>query len=528
MSILMHNQVLRISADELEGIFRVVFDYPSIGKTVLVRLTPPPAELATRRGRPKTKSPAVSQAKPSPLPLVGNLIWMERRILIDLEKRGGLVAAELERTQFKISKADQERYEVRVKAMSPFLDFDGLNHAILASGNIGALVKAAQAVGNASAPLIYKLWSLMCRFGFTAESLIPQRHRCGAPGKTRPCDPGGRQKAGRKTDQQRIARASGEAMPSALPGMSTEWRARIMMADKKIPCPKPKFPQRYIDIINDKFVTRFKDERGELIPLDPTQGAYPSSSQVKRVLDTEIPRLHRLLERTTKGHFARSLRGMIARNWKGVAGPGHTWAMDSTVGDLYLRSSINREWIIGRPIVYIIVDVWSTAIVGFYVCLTGPSWNTAKVSLFNASVDPMLIADLWQYQPMLSLFPYPTLPAVLMCDRGEYLSLGASQTSLKLIPCMSYAPPYRPDLKGLVEVLHRIEKDRQYLWVPGAIDARRKEYDLRRFNPNDAVFTVREYVEYLHIIFAEYNLTADRSKRIDTHMIAAGVAPSPA
>jgi|SRR5471032_8146 len=129
---------------------------------------------------------------------------------------------------------------------------------------------------------------------------------------------------------------------------------------------------------------------------------------------------------------------------------------------------------------------------------------------------------------MQSLFPAPTLPAVLLCDRGEYLSHGAKLTSLKLKVLMSYAPPYRPDLKGLVEVLHRIEKDKQYHWVPGAIDARKKEFELRRFNPHEAVFTIREYVEYLQIIFSEYNLTADRSKRLDPHMIAANVTPSPA
>ena len=34
------------------------------------------------------------------------------------------------------------------------------------------------------------------------------------------------------------------------------------------------------------------------------------------------------------------------------------------------------------------VDIWSTAVVGFCVRLTGPNWNTAKVSLFNAAADP--------------------------------------------------------------------------------------------------------------------------------------------
>lgn len=80
-----------------------------------------------------------------------------------------------------------------------------------------------------------------------------------------------------------------------------------------------------------------------------------------------------------------------------------------TIGDVYLRSSIDPNWIIGRPIVYVIVDVFSTAVVGFYVCLTGPSWDTAQVAIFNAVASSDLMSDLWGYDMRQSLFPAPTL-----------------------------------------------------------------------------------------------------------------------
>lgn len=360
------------------------------------------------------------------------------------------------------------------------------------------------------------------------SSLRPRRDLCGAKGVARPCDAGGRQKAGRKTAKQRIARAYGQTLAPEQPGISSEWRARIMAADRQIPTPKPPMPARIIQILGSAFVKKYRQDGNQLIAVDPTLGEYPNNRQIRRVLEREISKLQRLLDKTTKGHFKRSMRGMTGKNWQGVAGPGHTWAIDSTIGDIYLRSSVNRAWIIGRPIVYIIVDVWSTAIVGFYVCLAGPSWDTAKVSLFSAVAPPELLGELWGYQPMLSLCPSPTMCATLMCDRGEYLSKAASITGAKLIPSLSYAPPYRPDLKGLVEVLHRIEKDRQFTFLPGAIDARRKEFELRRFNPEDSVLTVRDYTQYLYTIFTEYNLTANRSHRLDTNIIAAGVFPSPA
>lgn len=218
----------------------------------------------------------------------------------------------------------------------------------------------------------------------------------------------------------------------------------------------------------------------------------------------------------------------MARNWQGVAGPGHTWAIDSTVGDIYLRSSVDRAWIVGRPIVYVLVDIWSTAVVGFYVCLTGPSWNTAKISLFNSAADPALVGELWDYHPMMTLDPAPTLCAWLLSDRGEYLSAGHRLTALQLKLHTSYTPPYRGDLKGLVEVLHRIVKDQMFGFIPGAMDFRREEMELRKVDPTEAVLTVQEFTQVLFELFSDYNLRADRSKRVDAHMTAAGVFPSPA
>lgn len=524
---LSHNTTFKILFGPYAGLYRVILDEIQIGKTVVVRLDPSSDENKSRAGRKRSQTTKKPRKKPSP-PLIGKLIWMDRAELQRLENEKELIIIEIDKENFSLSKSCQGVFAERQKVMTRFFDFDHFREQILVHGTIAGLVKEAVEDGASNA-VVYKCFSLLARHGFEESSLRPTLHRCGAPNVSRPCDHDGRKKAGAKTRKQRIARAyDGTILESSQPGMSSEWTNKILAADKLIPSPKPLIPERVIQIIDSHFITHYKQENGKLVPIPPTLGEYPNKRQIRRVLEREIPRLQRLLEKTTKGHFTRSKRGMTGRNWQGVAGPGHTWAIDSTVGDIYLRSSINRTWIIGRPIVYIIVDIWSTAIVGFYVCLDGPSWDMAKVSLFCSATPPDLIGNLWGYEPMLSLNPAPSLPAVLMCDRGEYLSKAASLTGTQLIPCLSYAPPYRPDLKGLVEVLHRIEKDKQYFFIPGAIDQRRAELELRKFNPDTAVLTIPEYTAYLHTIFSEYNLTAPRHHRLDAHMIAAGVFPSPA
>ena len=522
------------SSNYQPGIYRVILDAPAIGKTIAVLISPEDPKRGKGGRKKKDDKDLKRKRKKPPEPLVGDLIWLERDELNRLHAKKLLKPHSIERRFFITpSGRNKSDYDHRKKVMAEFLDQKKLEESILIHGGLGGIVNETIAESGVSSSFVYRQWSNLCRWGFDEKSLRPRRDSSGGAGVKRPCDPSQdkkliREKAGRKTAQQKIALAYGVVLDPEQPGMTSEWAAAIRAADNLIPTPKPSWSNRCKLIIHSAFCAKSKEVDGVLKLVKPEIGAYPNQAQIQRTLTADKTQLERLIERTTKFHFKMAMRGLIARNWQGVAGPGHTWAIDSTIGDIYLRSSVNRAWIVGRPIVYIIVDVWFTAVVGFYVCLSGPSWNTAKISLFNAVANPELLGEMWGYQPILSLYPYPTMCYALMCDRGEYLSRGHRATAIKLLPQTSYAPPYRGDLKGLVEVLHRIEKDAQFSFIPGAMDYRRAELELRKVNPEDSVLTVREYVQYLHELFFGYNLTANREHRVDAHMRAAGVYPSPA
>lgn len=523
---LSHNQAFRILEGPDSGMYRVLLNEGRLGTVAVVRLDPPLND-PKKGGRRPLSNPKRPSTKPQP-PMLGRVLWVDLDYLNSFRDGVEITRAEIEQKNYVLSQSDEGLFQLRKESMAPFLDYDHFREMLLAHKGINGLVKEVVAQGK-SEYFVRKNFSLLCRYGFDEASLRPIRSlNCGAPGVPRPCDPGGRKKAGRKTNKQRISGTYGIVLNPDQPGMSSLWRSAIIAADKRIPSPKPPMPERVQRIISTAFVTRYQESDGRLISTFPALGEYPNSRQIRRVLEREISSLQRLLEKTTKGHFDRSMRGLTARSWQGVVGPGHTWAIDSTIADVYLRSSVNRAWIIGRPIVYVIVDVWSTAVVGFYVCLDGPSWAMAKVALFCSVADHQLLGNLCGHEFTQSLSPSPEMCASLLCDRGEYLSMAAKATGAKLILDLSYTPPYRPDLKGLVEVLHRIKKDRQYYFIPGAIDARRKELELRRFDPNDAVMTIHEYSAFLHEVFTNYNLTAPREDRLDVFMRAAGVFPSPA
>ncbi|WP_034408196.1 DDE-type integrase/transposase/recombinase [Comamonas thiooxydans] len=533
---LSHNQPFKLLEDAyglVKGLYRMIVVDPQFDVAICVLIRPEDASHRRPGGRPhkaSTKRPNQTPKKPQ----VGALSKISCTLLQELFDEHEIVPQNLELPSLYYTPQGnpeaQQLFDQRCRVMAEFLDFSRLRESLVVRGNLGELVQHAVKTHGVSASYVRRLWSILCTYGLTATSLRIRHDRCGAPGKERLLSPeSSRQESGRKTAGQRLNKALYGTYGQAIqPGMSIAWRGIILHADKKIETPKPSMRARFNRIITDHFAVAKKfSPEGEIVDCPLKLGEYPNYEQVKRVLTTDINWLEKVLEKTSAGHFKRSLRGMSSRSWEGVAGPGHLYAIDSTIGDIYLRSSINPAWIIGRPIVYIIVDVWSTAIVGFYVCLTGPSWDTAQVSLFNTVAAPELLGDLWGYEMRPSLFPAPTLPYALQCDRGEYLSKRAKATGMRLNLNLSYAPPFRPDLKGIVEVMHRILKNTQYNFLPGAMDARRAEYDLRRSNPAEATMTVRHYMQYLHECFFLYNLTADRSHRLDAHMIAANVFPSP-
>lgn len=515
MVALIFNEVLRADGDGLQGFFRVVAA-PLASSSVWLAYIGPWADA----GEPMAEAPRAR--------VVGSLTEVARETLWAMVNEGRLAAVDLRPAGKLLAPSEDlasgERllWERRLQQMAPFLDHEVVARALVESSGIGPVVRHALSAGQGTRATVYRLWRLLCLNGFEASSLHPRFDRCGAPGTLRP-NQAGQKKVGAKT----LREQKGEPVENPQRPATEADRVKVLQHARILTKAGLPFVELYDQIIRRVYVTQYEQTDAGRRGIAPPQGSFPNKRQVRHIIETGTKRLERVLRATTQGHFQRNLRGLRGKAYDGVAGPGHAYAIDATIGDIHLRSAVNRAWPIGRPIVYMVVDIWSTAIVGFYVCLSGPSWATAKLALFSTCCDPRLLADLWGFEYIEVLHPSPTVPFQVWTDRGEYVSAGARETCLSLGINFAVDPPYRPDLKGLVEVLHRIAKDRQYHFLPGAINARRKELE-NRPSAKESALTLREYVHYLHGIFSHYNLFADRNHRLTMEMIGAGVEPTPA
>lgn len=80
-------------------------------------------------------------------------------------------------------------------------------------------------------------------------------------------------------------------------------------------------------------------------------------------------------------------RPLLSNSEVETNGPGTRFQIDATIADIYLVSSFDVNRIIGRPVVYAIVDIYSRIITGIYVGLEGPSWQGAMMALDNMVAD---------------------------------------------------------------------------------------------------------------------------------------------
>lgn len=206
--------------------------------------------------------------------------------------------------------------------------------------------------------------------------------------------------------------------------------------------------------------------------------------------------------------------------------PGHTYILDATIADVYLVSAFDRRLLIGRPVIYVVIDAFSSLIVGLHVALEGPSFDEARVAMYRAiSAKTQWLT--WLGLPDLGhLLPQGCKPAVWLCDRGEMHSKASYKVAFDVNAILSLAAAYRADWKSLVERNFGTINTGVIHWLPGAVNPRAKERG-DRDKRLDATLTLKEFTRVLVRMAALLNLTRDMSRHLSASLMRAGQAANP-
>lgn len=197
--------------------------------------------------------------------------------------------------------------------------------------------------------------------------------------------------------------------------------------------------------------------------------------------------------RATPIVYAKDIRPLHSTSTTEVLGPGSRYQIDATIADVYLVSETDRSLIVGRPVVYFVIDVFSRMVTGLYIGFEGPSWVSAMIALWNTVEDKVIYCRELGIHIETDDWPTQGLPDAILADRGEMLGHHVEVLIGAFSVRVENASAYRGDAKGIVERYFKTiqGKFKPYVdgVVTGEIGKKRGGADYRL----DATLTLHEF-----------------------------------
>lgn len=345
---------------------------------------------------------------------------------------------------------------------------------------------------NAVARYLQLYW----RNGMTKNALLPRFSACGAPGR-------------RRTDTTvRRGRPRREGHPLGL-NTTEEHKRCFSLAirhhyakNRKLPlmgayktCLRLFFSDMIVEE-DDRITHKAKPEFAEV--GFPTYGQFKYWAQSERFAQDvlrkrETPRIYEMKRRALTGSTTHEA-------W----GPGSRYQIDATIADLYLVSSRDPNQVIGRPVIYVIIDAFSRLITGLYVGLEGPSYVAAMMALANAAAPKKAYCAQFGIDIEEEDWPVHHLPSILLADRGELAGTSIENALETFGVLIENAPPYRGDWKGLVESQFRTIHSGFKAYAPGYVEPDFQQRGARDYRA-DAVLNLDEFTKIIIDMVLVYN-----------------------
>ena len=285
-------------------------------------------------------------------------------------------------------------------------------------------------------PNLYKYIGKYWRYGKVPDALLPDYSSCGKqrdPYKESSKRPGRRKSPG----------AAGKKLTAKdLRNFRTSF-TRYYLGDEKLSLEKT-----YLRMIGDYYTIKDRDGNS-VAPLDPDE--VPSRQQFfywhRRNRDT----LEEAISRDGQRSYQLNNRGETGKTETNLRGPGMAFQIDATTADIYLVSRDDRTAIIGRPTMYFQMDSFSHIVTGMNISLDPPSWENAARTILNSVEDKVEYCSRYGVTITEEDWPCMHFPSVILADRGEVESRTADLLCSHFGITVENAPPYRGDLKGIIE-----------------------------------------------------------------------------
>lgn len=380
----------------------------------------------------------------------------------------------------------------------------------------GKLVKEVMQKHEVSKPTVYKYFRKYWQRGKVPNALIPDFSKCGGKGKPKKAV----KKMGRPAKYK-------ELESEVVVNEDIKKIFRVTLQNYYLNEKKPSLPHAYKMMLRNIYLEDTYYENGEeKVKLIDSRN-IPTLNQLRYFLNTEYTEKAKVIPRLGKTKFEQNFRELMGSSTFESFGSGSRFQIDATIADVYLISEYNADWIIGRPVVYLVVDVFSRLITGVYVGLEGPSWLGAMMAIANTVSDKQEFCKEYGLNITKEQWPCEHLPQKLLADRGEFEGYNVERLSNAFNLDTENTAPYRPDWKGIVEKYFDVLQGRIKPFLPGYVEKDFRERGAKDYRL-DAKLTLKDFTKIIiaEIIYHNNHHLVKNYPR-DKEMIADDVMPIP-
>lgn len=207
-------------------------------------------------------------------------------------------------------------------------------------------------------------------------------------------------------------------------------------------------------------------------------------------------------ERSVKLHtsiaYNKDIRPLTGTVYDIANAPGVRYEIDATEADVFVVSD-DRKVVLGRPTLYVVVDVYTGMVVAVNLNMSPPRFQTAADTLFIAISNKKEWVESHGLNYIPELWPLSGLPEQVAFDNAELRGEQIEFFSRAFAVDLDSEPPFRADGKGPVE---RAIQTLQQHAGSYANDAKPCKIELRKAGATDnrhkSVLTLEEaYREYI-------------------------------
>ncbi|SEO90529.1 Integrase core domain-containing protein [Amphibacillus marinus] len=209
-------------------------------------------------------------------------------------------------------------------------------------------------------------------------------------------------------------------------------------------------------------------------------------------------------KREGEAAYERNHRKLLGSTEYDSLGPGSLYQIDATPADIFLLNRFNKNWLVGKPTLYFVIDVFSRMITGFYISLNNASWISMATALQNAFSDKKEYCEKIGIEISNSDWPVKGLPSAIIGDRGELESGFADSLANGVGIEIHNNPPYRPDWKGIVEKLFHSSHELMRPLLPGYLHKGSDKRGSKDFR-HEATLTLDDYIKVIVYFIKFYN-----------------------